>query len=210
MSNIFKNTDLDKLKSFDNKLYFICGLLTVAIFTLDINLPLGVAGGVPYIAVVLTALWSPKRHLAIYLAVICSAMTLLGYYFSPPGGELWKVVFNRALALFAIWITALLAMKWKSYEEELLSAKVKIETEKENIYMATIHGAQHIINNLLNQLQLVKIEISKCRDFDKRIRKIFDDILIEASSLMKKLSTVKQIDEETIKQSVYPKPKSRV
>lgn len=209
MANIFENPDLDKLKSFDNKLYFICGLLTVAIFTLDINLPLGVAGGVPYITVVLIALWSPKRHFAIYLAVICSVMTLLGYYFSPPGGELWKVIFNRTLALFAIWITAFLAMKWKSYEEELLSAKAKIETEKENIYMATIHGAQHILNNLLNQLQLVKMEINKYIDFDKRILKIFDDILAEASSLMKSLSAVKQVDEETIKQSVYPKPKSR-
>lgn len=209
MANIFENPDLDKLKSFDNKLYFICGLLTVAIFTLDINLPLGVAGGVPYITVVLIALWSPKRHFAIYLAVICSVMTLLGYYFSPPGGELWKVIFNRTLALFAIWITAFLAMKWKSYEEELLSAKAKIETEKENIYMATIHGAQHILNNLLNQLQLVKMEINKYIDFDKRILKIFDDVLVEASSLMKNLSAVKQVDEETIKQSVYPKPKSR-
>lgn len=209
MANIFENPDLDKLKSFDNKLYFICGLLTVAIFTLDINLPLGVAGGVPYITVVLIALWSPKRHFAIYLAVICSVMTLLGYYFSPPGGELWKVIFNRTLALFAIWITAFLAMKWKSYEEELLSANAKIETEKENIYMATIHGAQHILNNLLNQLQLVKMEINKYIDFDKRILKIFDDVLVEASSLMKNLSAVKQVDEETIKQSVYPKPKSR-
>lgn len=100
-------------------------------------------------------------------------------------------------------------MKWKSYEEELLSAKAKIETEKENIYMATIHGAQHILNNLLNQLQLVKMEINKYIDFDKRILKIFDDVLVEASSLMKNLSAVKQVDEETIKQSVYPKPKSR-
>ena len=36
---------------------------------------------------------------------------MLGYFFSPEGGELWKVMMNRALALFAIWVTTLLSLK---------------------------------------------------------------------------------------------------
>ncbi len=35
-------------------------ILTTAIYALDLSLSLGVAGGVPYVAVVLLSLWSPN------------------------------------------------------------------------------------------------------------------------------------------------------
>lgn len=34
---------------------------------------------------------------------------MFAYYYSPDGGELWKVLLNRLLALFVIWVTAILA-----------------------------------------------------------------------------------------------------
>jgi hypothetical protein len=74
-------------------------------------LPLGVAGGVPYIAVVLISLKSDNIKFTIYVAIFCSVLTILGYFFSPEGGELWKVMTNRVLALFAIWVTTLLSLK---------------------------------------------------------------------------------------------------
>lgn len=49
---------------------------------------------------------------------VCSLLTLVGFYFSPPGGELWKVVFNRGLALFAIWVTAILTFQRKNIEQK--------------------------------------------------------------------------------------------
>lgn len=36
------------------------------------------------------------------MAIICSILTVIGFVASPAGGELWKVIFNRALALFAL------------------------------------------------------------------------------------------------------------
>jgi len=193
--DIFSNT----------KLYAICVFLTGVIFVIDFNIPLGVASGVPYITVVLVALWAPRHNLAINFAIICSIMTLMGFYFSPPGGELWKVIFNRTLALFAIWVTAFLATKWKREQEKLFVISNTIEQEKEKIYLATIHSSQHIINNLLNQLQFIRMKVEKCPDFPKETIIIFDDILTEGTSLMKKLSKVESINEDVIKESVYPK-----
>ena len=196
----FKETEL-----FNIKLNIICALLIVAIFSFDLHIPLGVAGGVPYIAVIFVSLWSPKPNFAIYLAIICSFMTLLGFYFSPPGGELWKVIFNRSLALFAIWITAILSLKWKRHEDEIFSLKSKMEKEKEKIYLATIHGAQHITNNLLNELKIVEFEIKNHPDFDKEVSSMFNDMLVNANTLIKDLSSVEKIEEEAIRKSIYPK-----
>lgn len=89
MDSIFKNVGPDTKGPPGNILYLVCTVLTAAIFITDLNLPLGVAGGVPYVAVILITLWSQKREIVIHFAVACSIMTLLGYYFSPPGGELW-------------------------------------------------------------------------------------------------------------------------
>lgn len=181
--------------------------LALVIFAIDLQIPLGVAGGVPYIAVILISHLSKNSRSVIYFALFCSFLTLLGFYFSPSGGEFWKVISNRALALFAIWTSAILTYKWKMHQEEMLMVRQKIEHEKEKIYQATIKGAQHITNNLLNQLMIVQFEIDKHPDFDKEVIETFNEMTKEANTLMKDLSSVKKINDESIIQSVYPTAK---
>ncbi len=107
-----------KQETSDRKIIALCLILSTTIFIIDTFIPLGVAGGVPYILVVLISLWSPRTNLPIYMAIGGSALTVIGFYSSPSGGELWKVLFNRALALFAIWTTAILSVLWKNIQEE--------------------------------------------------------------------------------------------
>ncbi len=102
----------------DRKIIALCLILSIAIFIIDTFIPLGVAGGVPYILVVLISLWSPRTNLPIYMAIGGSILTVIGFYSSPSGGELWKVLFNRSLALFAIWTTAILSVQMKNIQEE--------------------------------------------------------------------------------------------
>ena len=92
------------------KLYLACGLLAGAILLIDLAIPLGVAGGVPYVAVVLLSLWSTRKRFTVTVAVVTSILTVAGFFFSPSGGEMWQVLFNRGLALFAIWVTASLTL----------------------------------------------------------------------------------------------------
>lgn len=101
-----------------NRIAALCMGLSIVIFVFDSLMPLGVAGGVPYILVVLVSLWSPNKRLPIYVAIGVSILTLTGIHTSPSGGELWKVVLNRALALFAIWTTAVLATQRISMQRE--------------------------------------------------------------------------------------------
>lgn len=102
-------------------------VLTVLLFILDLQLPLGVAGGVPYVLVVLLSLWSTRPWLPIQLAVLCSLLTVTGFFWSPEGGELWKVLANRFLALFAIWATGVLCFFRKKTEEKLTAANRELD-----------------------------------------------------------------------------------
>lgn len=99
-------------------LYIACGFTIIIIFIIDLAIPLGVAGGVPYITVILLSLWSPSHKSTFLIAMVCSVLTVYGFFYSPPGGEMWKVLFNRGLALYAIWVTAILTDQRKTLEEK--------------------------------------------------------------------------------------------
>lgn len=102
--------------------YILCVFLFIVIFAIDLLIPLGVAAAVPYVVVVLASLWVSKRNFTIGVAWASSVLTLIGLFYSPVGGEMWKVLLNRALALFVIWTTAILALQRKKIEEDRLRA----------------------------------------------------------------------------------------
>ena len=91
----------------------LCGVTALAILISDLLLPLGIAEAVPYVAVVLISLRSPNKQDPFLVAIGCSVLTLLGYVLSPEGAEAWIDVVNRGIAIFAIWVTAILAVQIK-------------------------------------------------------------------------------------------------
>lgn len=91
--------------------------LAAGVLTWDLSVELGVAGGVPYVSAILLTLWIPGRRATILFALVCIGLTLVGYSASPPGGEAWKVLINRLLAIFAIGSTALVILLRKTDEE---------------------------------------------------------------------------------------------
>ena len=102
----------------DTKVIIVCSCLSLAIFIIDSFIPLGVAGGVPYILVVLISLWAHRKQLPVYMAIAGTVLTVFGFYSSPTGGELWKVLTNRALALIALWLVAILSLQRRTFHEE--------------------------------------------------------------------------------------------
>jgi PAS domain S-box-containing protein len=103
-------------------------VLLAAIFLADISLPLGVAGGVPYVAVVLISLWSRRKRFTLVAAATASVLTVLGYFFSPPAGIAWMVLVNRFLALFVIWVTVLLGLLHKGAEDKVRESETRYRT----------------------------------------------------------------------------------
>lgn len=102
-------------------------LAAAAVFVFDLTFPLGVAGAVPYILVVLICSWL-ARCPVYWAAAACSVLTVLGYFFSPAGGDPTVVLINRALALFAIWVTALLVSEQARAKKSLAHVEGTLST----------------------------------------------------------------------------------
>ncbi len=103
-------------------------LAAAAVFIFDLTFPLGVAGAVPYVLVILICSWQARCPVFL-AAAACSVLTILGYFLSPAGGEPTVVLINRALALFAIWVTALLVNERTRVEKSLASAEGSLSSK---------------------------------------------------------------------------------
>lgn len=107
----------------------ISAIVAIGVLALDLALPLGVAAGVPYVALVLIGNWYSSARPIYVLAILGSFLTLVGYLGSDSGGVFWMVVANRALALFAIWATAILIASRKKIEIALREARDELENK---------------------------------------------------------------------------------
>lgn len=85
----------------------VCVLLVAATLGLDLVLPWGAAMSMLYIAGVLVSLWSLSGQFTVLATIVCSLLTILGFFYSPSGGILWMALVNRALVLGMLWGLAL-------------------------------------------------------------------------------------------------------
>ena len=99
---------------------FFSVALTAIVFLIDLSLPLGVAAAVPYTFAVLLALRSPLKWFRAG-----DGRTLLdpddrqvGHRPGARSTEMWKVIANRCLALFAIGMTTFLGIRRKQAEKQ--------------------------------------------------------------------------------------------
>jgi len=81
--------------------------LAALIFAFDCLMPLGIAGGVPYVAVVLVGLAMRSPPAVLLFAGVGTLLTVGGLLLSPEPVAPFKIVItNRVLTLVAIWSTA--------------------------------------------------------------------------------------------------------
>ncbi len=79
------------------------------------------------------------------------------------------------------------------------------EDEKRQIFIATVSSTQHILNNLLNQIQVVFLKMDDEYRVDAETRDMLKQSLRDAQVQVQKLSAVADLDEDVIRESVAPK-----
>jgi len=107
------------------------------------------------------------------------------------GNELWMrsgiVVLLLVFGIYADVQTAKLLAK---------------EREKQDIFIATVSSTQHILNNLLNQMQIALLSSDGITSMSDETRKMIKRSLIEGKEQVTRLSSVTELDEATIRKSI--------
>lgn len=163
-------------------------VLSVVMLIVDLSLPLGIAGGVPYIAVVFLSIWLFDIRYVFLVGTVSCIFVLLGYLYSPTGGILWMVVINRVLAVTVICITAVMGMKWIKSQERLNDAKVLAEdaTNAKSEFLATI---SHEVRTPINAIVGLS-DILKGTKLNKEQKGYVDNIIISSNVLLSLISDI--------------------
>jgi hypothetical protein len=98
--------------------------------------------------------------------------------------ELWM----RIVIVFLITLFGILS---DSFTNKIIHKQMEVA----RTYNSMLHVSQHIMNNLLNQMELFKLEALKQEGFDQDVLKLYDNSINEASDLIKTLSKVEDISE---------------
>ena len=78
------------------------------------------------------------------------------------------------------------------------------EREKREVYIATVRSTQHILNNLLNQMQLAFLDLEEQHCLESDTRKLLERSIREGKEQVERLSSVAEISSESIEDSVRP------
>ncbi len=163
-------------------------VLSLVMLIVDLSLPLGIAGGVPYIAVVFLSIWLFDIRYVFLVSAVSCIFVLLGYLYSPIGGILWMVVVNRLLAVTVICITAIMGMKWIKSQKRLHDAKVSAEdaTNAKSEFLATI---SHEVRTPINAIVGLS-DILKGTELNKEQKHYVDNIVISSNVLLSLISDI--------------------
>jgi hypothetical protein len=76
------------------------------------------------------------------------------------------------------------------------------EREKREVFLVAISSTQHVMTNLLSQMQVVFLETSKTDKLSGETRNLMEQWMREGKDQIDRLSSVAKIEEEAIKKSV--------
>lgn len=145
----------------------LVAVLGALVFIFDYFMPRGVAGGLPYVALILFSLWAPGTRIIFILAVSTSALTVLDTVIAPDGAVTWIVVMNRVLTLLVIWVTAALGLMYKReatavgqardhMQDALKKSEERLRAILDNtsavIYLKDLEGKYLLINRRFEEL----------------------------------------------------------
>lgn len=75
----------------------------------DLYTPLGVANGILYVPLVLTALWFGNRNAPFLFAFACTVLVMLGFFaVKHDDATFWQEIANRAITVATLWLIAIL------------------------------------------------------------------------------------------------------
>lgn len=155
--------------------FWVYNLISMALgltfLYLDLLLPLGFAGGIPYITLILVGLHAESEKLVIYNFILGLAFSIMGFYLSPDSGNLTLAAFNRLLSIGTLCLTTYFCLMNLKLIEEKYNASV-LKTANDNLkiesgYVQLSRDISWIANMPLSLSDGVKLSLQKICEFTK-------------------------------------------
>ncbi|MDX1517419.1 MAG: GGDEF domain-containing protein [Woeseiaceae bacterium] len=118
-------------------------------FLFDLSQPLGVAGGMPYVALPLLGLLARSPRMIMVTACIGVVLTCAGFWLSPPGAPLHAVLLNRGLSVAMIIIIAAISLRHMAIGERL---RESLERQASRDPLTGLYNRRYVFSIVTNEL----------------------------------------------------------
>lgn len=106
--------------------------IAAGILIVDVNTPQEMPPQYLYVLCILLTIWSSHERTIWWITALCSGLTVLGSYLSPPEFDFHIVLFNRSTALILFLATALLVRNYRRTLEQLRRLNQELEARVED------------------------------------------------------------------------------
>lgn len=134
----------------------VAALVAAATFALDLAMPLGYAGAVPYVIIVALGLWVPWPRYPYVAAAVTSAMTLVAMVWKAQGEAADIVLTNRTLTLVAIWAVALAVTRYLDATREIRDDRARmraiLDTSVDGMITIDANGRIELFNRAAERI----------------------------------------------------------
>jgi PAS domain S-box-containing protein len=97
----------------------LIAVLLLASFLWDLNLPVGVIHGIPYVVLISASYWLPWRYAPPVLAAVGTLLIVLGYAYSRADIDTSALLLNVSLEATVLWVTAFLVLRYRASSRSL-------------------------------------------------------------------------------------------
>jgi len=147
----------------------LSALIALAIFIFDLMTPQGVAAAVLYVGLILLSRRSKYPPCAFIFAGIATALTIIGFFLSPDGAPRIDLV-DRGLAIFAIWLTAVLCYQHIEMVHKLDRSNKNLKRQVVNTVTETVQ----VVAELQSEREDRKQTEEELQDAEARFAGIFN------------------------------------
>jgi len=106
--------------------------IAAAVLAVDVFTPQEMPPQYLYVLCILLTIWSPRSQTLWWMATLCTLLTVLGAYLSPPAYDFYIILFNRSIAIILLLATALLAQAYRRAHEQLRLLNQELEARVED------------------------------------------------------------------------------
>jgi len=106
--------------------------IAAAILVVDVYTPQEMPPQYLYVLCILLTVWSPRTQTLWWMATLCTFLTVLGAYLSPPSYDFYIILFNRSIAIILFLATALLVQAYRRTHEEVRLLNQELEARVED------------------------------------------------------------------------------
>jgi PAS domain S-box-containing protein len=121
-------------------------VLAVGIFLLDLATPVGEVHWVLYFIPLVLSFYSGGRLSPFLLAGVFSVLTILGFYWSPPGLDLETATINLVLGICTLWGVAVLLSRLRRTADEARRLSHAVEQSPASVVITDLAGDITYVN----------------------------------------------------------------